>query len=120
MDERLEKALKLSNYMVTFNNQRKIIKEKYFEDLIHFEDGCQFTVSKDLIVFVKLLIDSGNNRDIILTDDHDNPANISDLDVFYENILNCYFTATNRYYTEYNNLKKKRSIESLVNLDDKQ
>lgn len=119
MDDRLEKALKLSNYMITFNNQRKIIKEKYFENLIYFEDGCQFTISEELILFVKLLIDTGNDVDVILIDDHDIPAKISNLLVFYENILSNYFTATNEYYTEYNNLKKKRSIESLVDLDDK-
>ena len=29
MDERLSKALEFSNYMVTLNNQKRILKEKY-------------------------------------------------------------------------------------------
>ena len=31
MDERLEKALEFSNYMITLNNQRNLIQEKFQE-----------------------------------------------------------------------------------------
>ena len=31
MDERLKKALDFSNYMVTLNNQKRVLKEKFFE-----------------------------------------------------------------------------------------
>lgn len=115
MDERLEKALKFSNYMVTLNNQKRVIKEKYFEDLMYFNSGCQFTVTKELITFVGLLIERGNDSDVVLTDDNDIPAKISDLSSFYDEILNIYFTASNTYYTKYEELKKNRKIETLVN-----
>jgi len=36
MDERLEKALDFSNYMLTLNNQKRLLAEKYQEELIHF------------------------------------------------------------------------------------
>lgn len=115
MDERLEKALKFSNYMVTLNNQKKLLKEKYFEDLLYFNSGCQFTVTKELITFVGLLIDRGNDSDVVLTDDNDIPAKISDLKAFYEGILNAYFTAANNYHTQYEELRKNRSVELLIN-----
>jgi len=48
MDERLEKALEFSNFMVTLNNQKRILQEKYEQDIIYYIDGCQFTVNKEL------------------------------------------------------------------------
>lgn len=117
MDERLDKALKFSNYMVTLNNQKRIIKEKYFEDLLYFSGGCQFTVTKELITFVGLLIERGNDTDIVLTDDNDIPAKIEDLNKFYADILDTYFTASNNYHTKYEELRKNRSVEKLVNYE---
>ena len=32
MDERLKKALDISNYMVTLNNQKRLLKEKFYEN----------------------------------------------------------------------------------------
>lgn len=117
MDERLDKALKFSNYMVTLNNQKRVIKEKFFEDLLYFNSGCQFTVTKELITFVGLLIDRGNDTDVVLTDDNDIPAKIGDLKSFYADILNTYFTAANNYHTKYEDLRKNRSVEKLVNYE---
>jgi hypothetical protein len=117
MDERLDKALKFSNYMVTLNNQKRVIKEKFFEDLLYFNNGCQFTVTKELITFVGLLIERGNDTDVVLTDDNDIPAKISDLNQFYEDVLNIYFKASNDYHTKYEDLRKNRSVEKLVDYE---
>lgn len=113
MDERLEKALEFSNYMVTLNNQKRLLKEKYFEDLLYFENGCQFSVSKELINFVSMLLDKGM-EDAVLTDDNDIPTTILDLQKFYDNILNVYFSASNEYFTQYEKIKAKRTVENLV------
>ena len=118
MDERLEKALEISNYMVTLNNQKRLLKEKYYEDLLYFENGCQFTITKELITFVGTMLSSGNDADIVLIDDNDTPTSITDLAKFYEDILDVYFSASNEYNTKYNELKKKRSIEKLVDIDE--
>lgn len=117
MDERLEKALDFSNYMVTLNNQKRLLKEKYYEDLLHFENGCQFTITKELITFVGMMVSSGNDTDIVLIDDNDTPASISNLAKFYDDILDVYFSASNEYNTNYNELKKKRSVEKLVDIN---
>lgn len=118
MDERLEKALEFSNYMVTLSNQKRMLKEKYYEDLIYFQNGCQFTITKELITFVGLLVSTDNNTDVVIVDDNDIPAMIKNLNDFYENILDVYFTASNEYNTEYNKLKTKRSVNKLVDLDE--
>lgn len=117
MDERLEKALNFSNYMVTLNNQKRVLKEKFYEDLIYFSNGCQFTITKELITFVGLLVDKGNTSNIVLADDNNIPAKISDLEKFYEDILDRYFSASNNYYNSYEELKKNRKVESLVDYE---
>lgn len=116
MDERLEKAIDFSNYMVTLNNQKRLLKEKYYEDLIYFYDGCQFTVTKELINFVSMMIDK-EVEDTVLIDDNDIPINITELQTFYDNILDVYFSASNQYFSEYQSLKKNRSVQDLVGLE---
>ena len=117
MDERLEKALQFSNYMVTLNNQKRLIKEKYFEDLIYFHNGCQFTVSKELITFVGLFIEKGITEDVVLTDDNDIPTKINNLESFFDDILDVYFTASNAYQKNYDDLKTKRSVKKLTDYE---
>ena len=118
MDERLKKALDISNYMVTLNNQKTLLKEKFYEDLIYFDSGSQFLVTQNLITFVKLLIESGHDTDVILIDDNDIPVKINNLENFYQNILDVYFTAANSYMTDYESIKNSRTIEKLVNYDN--
>ena len=117
MDERLEKALDFSNYMVTLNNQKRVIKEKYYEDLVYFSDGAQFTVTKELINFVSFMVDRDNTSNIVIIDDNDTPIMIADLTEFYDNITDVYFSASNSYYKSYNELKTSRRIEKLVDYD---
>lgn len=114
MDERLEKALDFSNYMLTLNNQKRLLAEKYQESLIHFYDGSQFTITRELITFVSAMVNSDQDE-VVITDDNNIPCFVSNLSTFYEEILNRYTTASNDYYTEYAALKKNRSVEKLVN-----
>jgi len=116
MDERLEKALDFSNYMVTLTNQKRLLKENYHEELLYFYKGSQFTVSSELITFVNMLVDKGNDT-VVLVDDNDTPASIDDLTDFYDSILDVYFSASNSYHTQYEQLKKNRSPAKLVNYD---
>lgn len=116
MDERLEKALEFSNYIVTLNNQKQIIKEKYFEDTLYFADGCQFTIDRELISFVGFMIHRGQTEAVLL-DDNNLPAQIKDLLKFYDDIVDQYMQASNEYYTEYYALKTNRSVEKLVDYE---
>jgi hypothetical protein len=118
MDERLKKALDLSNYMVTFNNQKRIIKEKYRESSIFYYNGSQFTLTKELITFVSLLVDKDNVNNVILTDDNEIPTEIAKLDDFLVEILDTYFNAVNAYYAEYQKLLKNRSTSKLAEYEE--
>lgn len=116
MDERLAKALDFSNYMVTLNNQKRLIREKYEEDLLYFYNGSQFSVSRELITFISLMIDKLQNN-LVITDDNGIPTNISNVEEFYENIMDVYFSASNAYYAQYESLKKNRNVEKLIDYD---
>jgi len=115
MDERLEKALDISNYMVTLNNQTRILKEKYYENLVYYFNGATFTVTRELINFIKGLIDS-DQQSVIISDDNDIPIEIENLEEFHQNILNTYFTASNEYFVEYNKMKSNRNVEGILDI----
>ena len=118
MDERLEKALEFSNYVVTLNNQKRILKEQFRENIVHYHNGGQFTVTQDLITFVNMLVDREVSEDIVLVDDNETPVLIADADSFLADILDRYFSVTNQYHASYKELLSKRSVEKLVDYDN--
>jgi hypothetical protein len=113
MDERLLKALDFSNYMVVLNNQKKALLEKFKTDIIFYKFGATFTLSKELITFVKTLIDYKTDTDVVLVDDNGFPVMIPNLQEFLDEIMNQYFSSTNQYFADYQMLKSKRTVESL-------
>jgi hypothetical protein len=113
MDERLEKAISVANLMVTFNNQRKLLKQEYKEQLLYHIDGYRFTINLDLINFVSFLT-SKSISEAVLIDDNENPCKISNLNKFKDNIMDQYFQANNDYYSKYSELKKKRTVTKLT------
>lgn len=115
MDKRLTKALEFSNFNVTLNNQKRILNEKYQENLIHYHNGAKFTVDTQLINFVSHMKDS-NQDTLILIDDNSQPVEVKPIN-FLEEIKNVYFTATNRYHTEYSKLIKNRKVSGLLKYD---
>ena len=78
MDERLEKALEFSNYMTTLNNQRRIIKEQFLENCVHYINGGKFSVNRELITFCQTLRHN-HQDDAIVIDDNETPIKIDDL-----------------------------------------
>ncbi len=115
MDERLEKAFQTANYMASLSNLRRVILEEFNQSLVYYTQGATFTVNKELISFVKVLIDIGNTESVIL-DDNNIPVNITDLQEFFTKILSVYAEATNEYLVKYAELKIKRKVEALVDL----
>lgn len=116
MDERLEKALDFSNYMVTLNNQKRLLAEKYQQNLIHFYDGSQFTITRELITFVNAMVNAEQDE-VVITDDNSIPCLVKDVVTFYEEILEKYTLASNDYHSAYLKLKTSRSVEKLVNYE---
>ena len=115
MDNRLKQALDFSNYMVTLNNQKRILKEQYQNNVIHYHNGGQFTVTPGLVSFCQSLL-ALHQSNTVLIDDNDIPIEIDDLEKFLEDINSKYFEAANQYFAEYNKIKANRSIESIMDL----
>ncbi len=116
MDERLEKALDFSNYMLTLNNQKRLLSEKYQEELIHFYNGSQFTITRELITFVSVMV-TANQDEIVVTDDNNIPCLVENLSKFYDEIISAYTLASNNYHSAYLKLKTSRSVEKLVDYE---
>lgn len=115
MDEKLEKAIQTANYMATLNTQKKLAYEEYLQNLIYYYNGSGFTASRELINFVKTLIDL-EYSEFVLLDDNNNPVEIPNGKEFLNSLLGIYIQATNGYSGTFNSLKKKRRIEDLINL----
>ena len=53
MDEKIEKAFAVANYMVTLSNQRRLILEEFNQKTIYYTNGATFKVTPELINFTK-------------------------------------------------------------------
>ena len=115
MDEKLEKAVKVANYMATLTNQRRIAFEEFKQNIIYYHNGASFTASWQLISFIKALVDMKKESAVVL-DDNNVPVNIEDLSQFLATLLELYSESTNMYLSTYATLKVKRRVEDLVKL----
>jgi hypothetical protein len=116
MDERIEKAFAVANYMATLSNQRRIILEEYNQKLSYYTNGATFKINPELINFTKTLIDLGHTTDIPFLDSNSLPVVISDVQDFFDNIVSVYFEALNTYTSKYNEIKSKRKVGDIVEL----
>lgn len=116
MEEKIQKAFEVANYMSTLAAQKKIFKEEYHQNLVHYHNGGTFKVTRELINFVETLVLKGHEANVILIDDNDLPIEIADLKKFSEEIVSRYFESVNEYYSKYSRLKKNRSIKGLLDL----
>lgn len=115
MDQRLEKALEFSKYMTTLNNQKRLIQEQFLETCVHYLNGGKFSVNRELITFCHTLLQSKQSS-AVLIDDNETPVNVEDLQKFTDEILDIYFRASYEYLDKYNEIKKNRTVEGLVNI----
>lgn len=116
MDPRLQQALEFSNYQETFNNQKKILKERVKSNLTYGCNGGIFYIDTSLLTFIQSLISLGRTNNVVLLDSNENPVMIEDLNIFKDEIYNRYFSSVQEYYNENEKLKKSRSVEKILDL----
>jgi hypothetical protein len=116
MQEQLKQALDFANYRQTLAIQRRTLKEKIDAKLTFGFNGGLFKINRELISFVETLLTKNRTSGVVLLDQNENPILIDDLQQFQEDILSRYFEATNEYFESYQNLKKSRSVEKLIDL----
>jgi hypothetical protein len=116
MDEQFKQALEFSNYRQTFSVQRRLLKEKIDAKLTIGQNGGIFKIDRSLIAFVQMFVDQGRTENVPLIDDNENPIMIEDLEKFRDEIIDRYYDTTLEYYQEFQELKKSRSVEKLLDL----
>jgi hypothetical protein len=116
MEEQLKKALEFSNYRQTFSIQRRLLKEKIEAKLTIGQNGGIFKIDRSLITFVQMFIDQGRTENVPLIDSNENPIMIEDLEKFRDDIFDRYYDTTLEYYQEFQELKKSRSVEKLLDV----
>lgn len=114
MQEEFKKALDFSNYRQTFSIQRKTLKEKIEAKLTYGVNGGIFKIDRTLLNFVELLISKERKEGVVILDANENPILIDDLLSFRDEIFDRYFSSTIEYHEQYQQLKKSRSVESLL------
>jgi len=116
MDERLEKAYQVVNYMATLSAQKRVIKEEFDQKLLHYVNGSTFKITPTLINFTKTVIDLGHTTDVAFLDENNLPVLIEDVQVFFDIIVDQYFQSLNIYAVKTAEIKSKRSVTAITSL----
>lgn len=113
MDDRLQKALDHSNYKVTIVQQKENIKARFANAVLYAKGGGLFSISPELINYVNLLIQNGE-EDSVIIDSKGNPIMIVNLKEFFEDIQAQYAEAKNEFFAEYEKIRKARNVKTAV------
>lgn len=116
MDERVEKAFEIANYMATLSNQRRVALEELEQKLVYYTNGGTFKINPTLINFTKTVLDLGHDSDMAFIDENNLPILINDVQKFFDTIVEMYFQAVNEYASKYAEIKSKRKVEDIVKL----
>lgn len=116
MDERIEKAFQVANYMATLSNQRRIITEEFNQRIIYYTNGGTFKITPELISFTKTVLELGHTEDVAFVDSNNFPVLINDVQAFFDNIVVLYFESVNEYAAKIAEIKSKRKIGDIVDL----
>lgn len=114
MDPVVEKAYDIANYMQTLASQKNILKEEFQQSLIVYHNGGIFRADQTFISFVKSLSELSDAQSAVLIDVNHTPVDVSDIKPFLTRLVSQYIESSNKYYTKFDQLKKSRSVESLM------
>jgi hypothetical protein len=115
VDDKLQKALEFSNYLITFNEQKTVLQEHFKDNIVYYYNGAKFTITLELLSYCKSCVDS-NRHSEILVDDNCIPFKI-DIAPFYFSILNLYNDSKEKYFEEYSKLIKSRTVKTIVDYE---
>lgn len=116
MDEKIEKAFDVANYMATLSNQRRVILEEFNQKTVFYTNGGTFKITPELISFVNLTLGYGYVEDVPFIDSNNFPIIIANVQEFYDSLVDTYYSAINEYSVKFTEIKTKRKIEDIVSL----
>ena len=101
------------DYYKTLDSNRRVLFENFSSNSILFYNGGQFTIKLELILYIKMLINT-NETNTILIDDRGLPICVKDVIDFDEKLTDKYTQAKNEYYVAYEKLTRSNKIEQMV------
>jgi len=112
MDTRLKQALELSTSLEMLANQRALAFSKYKQTQILYYNGGTFVADLPLLSAVGMLKTAGVEH--ILIDSNNIPVLILDIEEFYFLVQSRIIESSRQYYTEFEELKKVRTPQRLL------
>ena len=112
MDSKLEKALEFANFSQTLQNQKNILLKQYQDNCYHYQDGCAFEVTPDLILFCNFIL--SKDKPLVLLDSNCTPVEINNPKQFIDDIVDVYIQSTNKYLIAYNKFKSNKKVKGLL------
>jgi hypothetical protein len=116
MDDNLKRALDFAAYRNTLSMQLAVLKEKMDAKMTYGYNGGIFKIDRSLISFVDMIISRGRITDVPLLDHNDIPVIIDDMEKFRDEITDRYFSSVLEYHEKYQEIKKSRTVEKMVDL----
>lgn len=113
MDDRLEKALDFSQYRQTIEHNRKTLQLRVETLKRVSHAGGTFVATPELIGFVSVMKDSGNET-LIIEDANTAPIEVTDLSELLNALTSAYHAAMNQYQVGIKKLNKVRNIKSIM------
>jgi hypothetical protein len=117
MDLRLEQALDSAKFRYTLHLEKRRLQEKLQADLTYAVNGGQFFIDRNFIVFLNLLTPAEGTLSTTILDDNLNPIHISDITKLQRDVLALYTRVVNQYSSDFENLRKKRTVASVVDYE---
>jgi hypothetical protein len=113
--ENFEKAFEIANLMSTVCNQKLSLLEEFEQSILFFYNGGCFKADQSLISFLTSLKDM-NQESVVLLDVNKMPIRIENLEKFRQDVVSCYFEASNKYLSKYQSIQQNKNIKSILEL----
>lgn len=100
------------NYRNTLARQSNILKQKFMDQCVMDWNGGLFLVTPEFLTGLRMIQQPAE----WVLDMNQNPIWIPQVEFFYEQAYNVYYTALSDYGTTFNQLKSQRSVETILDL----
>ena len=108
----LKEVENFSNLKTALETKKRNALERAKNKLLFAYNGGLFCADQQTILFAKM---HDASRDLIIIDTNTTPILISEVDGFIKKAESCHYEAMNEYHVLYEQLKKQRSVEKLMN-----
>jgi hypothetical protein len=98
-------------------NQRELLQQLTVEKLAIGRDGGLFTITPTLMNFVDLVLRSGVNASV-LTDNHNIPILVMDLQAFMDDMTDQYFAVMTDVYNKHQHIQQDLDDVKELVIDD--